>query len=565
VISFLSIPFGVEMSLILTYLGTRRYGKTLVEQYATFKDAADEINERVLCVESIWKRTTMQLDFLRKVCETLDEEHQDIQNRILQVLVSKLQAAIFQLERVRKKIDGKHSGNHDNAVKPKRFKYVLIKECVDSAIKELEEWQKKFDPSWFLIMKVVNPIIDQELAKGKTEVASISTAKGLRDSLKVEPQIKTSIFLPEDELLSANRHKIPFSTAQTMQRTTSSKFFILDSVACDPEGNISLLTKDIRDLARKLSYADPLTFSLLKCHGVVKVIDRAKKNITSFDFAFRVPEGMENPRSLRNVLISADGNLSLSDRFKIAQQLATSVSYIHTYEFVHKNIRPETVLIFQDQKSVLGASFLLGFEKFRLVDGRTTRSGDCIWEKDLYRHPRRQGLKPEEDYTMQHDIYSLGVCLLEIGLWESFVIYHDEGSDPSPSSVLTALNDPEEDRIKKAFLVKDALVGLAKQRLPSRIGERYTEIVVTCLTCLDESNTDFGDNSEFEDADGVLIGVRFIEKVRYFVLTLVTRCSKTCRFCSNLMEYRFKSIDPNPSEPTPTSTYENRKFTPSSQ
>src|SRR5277367_4708198 len=28
---------------------TRRYGKTLIEQYATFKDAADEINERVLC------------------------------------------------------------------------------------------------------------------------------------------------------------------------------------------------------------------------------------------------------------------------------------------------------------------------------------------------------------------------------------------------------------------------------------------------------------------------------------------------------------------------------------
>jgi hypothetical protein len=204
----------------------------------------------------------MQLDFLRKVCETLDEEHQDIQNRILQVLVSKLQAAIFQLERVRKKIDGKHSGNHDNVVKLKRFKYIWIKECVDSAIKDLEEWQKKFDPSWFLIMKVVNPIIDQELAKGKTEVASISTAKGLRDSLKVEPQIKASLFLPEDELLSANRHKIPFSTAQTMQRTTSSKCFILDSVACDPEGNISLLTKDVRDLARKLTQTPSLSACL---------------------------------------------------------------------------------------------------------------------------------------------------------------------------------------------------------------------------------------------------------------------------------------------------------------
>jgi hypothetical protein len=192
---------------------------------------------------------------------------------------------------------------------------------------------------------------------------------------------------------------------------------------------------------------------------------------------------------------------------------------------------------------VLGASFLVGFEKFRLVDGRTTRSGDCIWEKDLYRHPRRQGLKPEEDYNMQHDIYSLGVCLLEIGLWESFVTHHDEGSDPLPSTLLTVLNDPEKDEIKRALRVKDALVDLAKQRLPSRIGDKYTEIVVTCLTCLDESNTEFGDSSEFEDADGVLIGVRFIEKVRYYVLALVTRCPKACRFYSNLVEYRFKSVD----------------------
>jgi hypothetical protein len=490
----------------------------------------------------------MQLEFLRRVCKTLDEEHQDIQNRILQVLVSKLQAAIFQLEKVKKKKKGKDAGNNNNLVELKRFTYILIKECIDNAIKDLEEWQKKFDQSWFLIMKVANPVIDQELARDKTDVASMSTAKGVRDSLKEQPQIKTSIFLPEDGLASANRRNIPFSTAHTMQRTTSSKWFILDSVACDPEASPSTLTKDVRDLARKLSHADPLTFSLLNCRGVIKVMDPPKKNVTSFDFVFNVPEGMENPRSLRNILISGDSNLSLSVRFKVAQQVATSVSYIHTYGFVHKSIRPETVLIFQTQKSLLGASFLLGFEKFRLVDGRTMRFGDCIWEKDLYRHPRRQGLKPEGDYTMQHDIYSLGVCLLEIGLWQSFVLYHNECSDPSPSTTLAILNDTEKDEIKKAFLVKDALVELAKQRLPSRMGDKYTEIAVTCLTCLDESNTDFGDNTEFEDADGVLIGVRFIEKVRYYVLILVTRCSKTSRFCSNLTEYQFKPIDskPNP-------------------
>ena len=492
-----------------------RYGKILVDHYATFKDAGTEIIERVLHVESCWKRTSMQIDFLRQVWSTLDEEHQNIQNQILRVLVSKLEAAISQIERVQRKKKNKDGDNETTVVDIKRWKYVLIKECVEKAIQELETWQKMFDPSWFLIIKVGNPLIDQELAKDdKTQVGSIRTARNLRDSFKDYPKIKTSIFLPEEGLSSATRHNILFSTAQAMQRTASTKWLIVDSITCNPEVNVSVFTKDIRDLATKLRQADTLAFGLLNCRGVVKVTDPIQK-ATTFHLIFNIPEGLETPRSLRDILNSPDNSISLSDRFKVARQLATSVSYIHTYGFVHKNIRPETILVFRNQKSQLGASFLLGFENFRLVEGKTMRFGDCIWEKDLYRHLHRQGLKPEKDYIMQYDIYSLGVCLLEIGLWQSFIIYNDEGSGPSPSTIVGILNDPDDDEIKKALLLKDTLVDLAKQRLPSRMGDKYSAIVVNCLTCLDESNVDFGDETEFEDADGVLVGVRYIEKVRY--------------------------------------------------
>jgi hypothetical protein len=33
------------------------------------------------------------------------------------------------------------------------------------------------------------------------------------------------------------------------------------------------------------------------------------------------------------------------------------------------------------------------------------------------------------------------------------------------------------------------------------------------LTCLDKDNADFGDEREFQDADGILVAVRYIEKV----------------------------------------------------
>lgn len=499
-----------------------RTGKILTDICTAFKAAEIEVSERALRIEYIWLKTRTQLDFLTQIWKALDDEHLKMQIRILRVLINKLETAIAQIERVQKKKRGKEGEEAVKGGEIKRLKYALIKDTLDSAIQDLESWQKLFDPSWFLIMKIGNPLIDEELSKDdkedddRTEVGSMVTAKAVRESLKTEPTVQPSVFLPENELASSQRQHIPYCTAELLQRTrkAKTKLYILDSVICLPEVNINILTKDVRDLARKLKGADPLTFGLLQCSGVVKVFDIDRK-LVSFDFVFYIPEGLKNPQSLRHILVFADDTISLSDRFRIAQQLAQSVSYVHTYGFVHKSIRPDNVLVFQSPSSVLGSSFLLGFEKFRTADGRTLRAGDCAWEKELYRHPRRQGLNPEDEYSMQHDIYSLGVCLLEIGLWESFVDYPENNTETAPSPILfTAENSQtSEDPAKKASLVKDALVGIANDRLPCRMGDKYTRIVVTCLTCLDETNEDFGDENEFKDEDDISIGVRYIEKV----------------------------------------------------
>lgn len=96
----------------------------------------------------------------------------------------------------------------------------------------------------------------------------------------------------------------------------------------------------------------------------------------------------------------------LGHRFELAHSLARSVRYIHSAEIVHKNIRPETIVIFCDEGvSSLARPFLVGFEKFRLATGSTMHQGDELWERNLYRHPQRQGLRPEEDYSIHHDIY----------------------------------------------------------------------------------------------------------------------------------------------------------------
>lgn len=61
--------------------------------------------------------------------------------------------------------------------------------------------------------------------------------------------------------------------------------------------------------------------------------------------------------------------------------------------------------------------------------------------------------------------------------------------------------------------MKSLLVQLAEERLPCILGRKYAEVVLSCLTCFDNGNNRFGDSNDLSDEDGILVGVRFIEKV----------------------------------------------------
>ncbi|KAH7125149.1 hypothetical protein B0J11DRAFT_298962 [Dendryphion nanum] len=496
-----------------------KYGNILREIYESFENAVNEIKERILRIDITWTKTKGQIKFLREIWQSLSEEHQNEQGRALHVLVNKLHSSIAQMNRVLKT---KKGGNDDVAKgNITRWKYILIKDKMDKTIQDLEFWQTVFDPSWFLMLRIADSAIDHELMTENTLSRStpLSTAKAVRQSIKPESTAKVSIFLPKDGLADAYYERIPFCSARLVFRPShggsinSTRAFVVDSIPCLPDISADNLTQDVRDLARKLAAADPSTFGLLQCYGVVKISNPQLRNLTAFDFIFKIPKEIKSPRSLRQVLITADKSTSLSDRVSMAQQLARSVSYVHTYGIVHKGIRPENVLVFRKENSTSFSTFLLGFERFRAISGHTFRAGDCVWQKELYRHPQRQGIRPEEAYRMQHDIYSLGVCLLEIGLWESFLAFSQEDQEPTASTIFHKLRVVDANGMQKPSVIKSALVHTAETDLPRYMGNIYTSVVVNCLTCLDETNADFGDPAEFEDEDGIAVGVRYIEKI----------------------------------------------------
>lgn len=181
----------------------------------------------------------------------------------------------------------------------------------------------------------------------------------------------------------------------------------------------------------------------------------------------------------------------------------------------------------------------MGFEQFRREDGGTRLRGDDSWQQNLCktffhfpvipltgslldRHPTRQCTDPKARYQMQHDIYSLGVVLLEIGLWTSFVLYDlEKSSSPIPNNILGPTELTKFPKILgDASQVKQRFEDLATNELPARLGRRYSDIVLLCLRCsddgtgVDKNGKGFGVNAaDWTDEDGLTIGVRYIENV----------------------------------------------------
>ncbi|KAL1986158.1 hypothetical protein VTN96DRAFT_6810 [Rasamsonia emersonii] len=89
-----------------------------------------------------------------------------------------------------------------------------------------------------------------------------------------------------------------------------------------------------------------------------------------------------------------------------------------------------------------------------------------------------------------------------------------ESLKPGPELDIIADAIASEDRVKAAFDIKRTLVSIANEKLPSRMGQKYANLVTSCLTCLDPEETNsFGKGRDLEDEDGIVVGVQYIEKI----------------------------------------------------
>lgn len=124
--------------------------------------------------------------------------------------------------------------------------------------------------------------------------------------------------------------------------------------------------------------------------------------------------------SLRQLLASFKRPPTLNTRVAIAKMMAASLLYLHAVNWVHKDIRSENILFASgpDHSIDLTRPLLSGFEFSRpAVPEAVTVTHQFSREHDLYRHPDL--LRVDASRSLKsHDIYSLGLVLAEIALWQ---------------------------------------------------------------------------------------------------------------------------------------------------
>lgn len=259
---------------------------------------------------------------------------------------------------------------------------------------------------------------------------------------------------------------------------------------------VSLLALQLRQSSRTPD------FSILDCRGYFENSDRRRIGII-----FEYPSKNVTPISLLDRLVqdrSERKPRGLGPRFTAAKTLTMSFYRLHSVGWLHKSFCSDNVLLFEapDQAATgLPNPYICGFDFSRpdspseLTENVPTVLLNQAAEREhrLYKHPDLDfRLPPEPDkvgnldpgewkplqpkdpsqrfrFRKAYDIYSLGIVLLEIGLW-------------TPVRELCHRNESIEDfRQRLHYKIVPELI--------YRMGDKYFSIVNKCL------KGDFGANA----------------------------------------------------------------------
>jgi hypothetical protein len=187
--------------------------------------------------------------------------------------------------------------------------------------------------------------------------------------------------------------------------------------------NFPRLLSRVKKLASLLhSFPGPEDFRTLRCSAFIH-----QPRESAFGLIYDYPyQDVATPKTLDKILeetASYRERPTLESRYRLATTLAVSLSGFHSVGWLHKSISPYNILFFVAEGSKaagwLEEPYLTGFNHSRqddplafTVGPSTDEVGRRYYHPDYVRMHERQVW-----YAPRFDYYSLGLVLLEIGLW----------------------------------------------------------------------------------------------------------------------------------------------------
>ena len=299
-------------------------------------------------------------------------------------------------------------------------------------------------------------ILNKTLNNNSVQAFSFSEVLELRRIIKFPPQITESLEISYTE--SECFHGKP-------EVIHEYKWYQGDLSADE----ISALRQRVMLLTKLLNFGKSSEYASLECLHWFHNSERQH-----FGLIFNIPQvylSSSQPQyvSLAEAIKNPKTRPTLGERFKIAILLAQAVAKWHSTGWVHQSVASHDIIFFcnpSENRIDYAAPFLAGFEFSRPVADRSL--GRYVERKyldrDIYRHPDRLGAS-QKTHTKEHDIYSLGVVLLEIGLWQV-----------APDMISSAMKTELTPASMRTHLKKNA-----SHRLAHYAGKGYERAVSICL------------------------------------------------------------------------------------
>jgi hypothetical protein len=498
----LAIPALVDLTI--------KYARKFVSKVQVYRRATGLYGDDLELQDIQAGQLVICLEFVQDAAPSFTDDVNDMLHKTLSRLTRSLEMTIITLER-----------GLDKEGNVRRLWYTTLgKSALKRDLYEVEKNQVLFQRGVQLATLFGGPGVALHMTKdrlsGNTALARVQR---LREAIqnRLSSANTPEMLLKENDIPAGRRRRLPYSDGVKLVLSETSDYPL--ALIETREQEISD-TRKIRDIALILNGTDA-SMAMIQCRGFFPV-----EGTNRCQLVFPLPQNSVKPRTLRELLLSPENDVgmlfSLNSRIRLAQRLATAVLFTHTAKVVHKNIRPENIITLSSatldadprQDRELGDSFLMGFDFARKETESSERVGDDCWHRNIYRHPQRQGVHLEVDFTFLHDIYSLGVVLLEIALWRSFVLIEKDPVYGSPKYVVNRdvcrFFDRKSGLLKESHEIWKMFIKKTEGAVTQALGNKYRDTVLMCLRCLDEG---FGDPTELVDQDGVLVGLAYIERV----------------------------------------------------